>query len=56
VQLLDECRVEVSGRATRDDRALREDVTAKRMRQCDCGVQRKEGEWVVSQRTDSTKV
>jgi len=28
VRLLDEC----SGRATRDDRALREDVTAKRMR------------------------
>ena len=47
-----ECRVEGSGRATRDDRALREHVASKRMRQCDCGVQREEGECVVSQRTD----
>ena len=56
VLLLDECCVENSGRATRDDRALREDVTSKRMRQCDYGVQRKDGEYVVSRRTDSTKV
>ena len=41
-----------SERATRDDRALREDVTSQ---QCDCGEQ-EEGECVVSRRTDSTKV
>ena len=52
MRLLGECRVEGSGRATRDDLALREDVTSKRMRQCDCGVQREEGECVVPQRTD----
>ena len=57
VRLLDKCRVEGSGRATtRDDRALREDVTSKRMWQCDCGVQREEGGCVVSRRTDSTKI
>ena len=56
MRLLDDCCGEGSGRATRDDRALREDVTSKRMRQCDCGMQRKEGECVVSRRTDSTKV
>ena len=42
MRLLDDCCVEGCGRATRDDRALREDVTLKRMRQHDCGVQRKE--------------
>jgi hypothetical protein len=52
---VDECRVEGSGRATRDDRALREDVTSKRMRQCDCGVQ-KEGACVVSRRTDTVEL
>jgi len=57
VRLLDECRVEGSRRAmTRYDRALREDVTSKRMRQYDCGVQREEGECVMSRRTDSTKI
>jgi len=34
-RLLDECCVEGSGRATRADRALRKDVTLKRMQQCD---------------------
>jgi len=56
VRLLDECCIEGSRRATRDGRALREDVILKRMRQCDCGVQREEGECVVLQRTDSTMV
>ena len=57
VRLLDEFCVEGSGRATRDDRALREDVTLKRMRQCGCGVQREEGECVASRRiSDSTKI
>ena len=35
---LNECPVEGSGRATTDERVLREDVTSKRMRQCDCDV------------------
>jgi len=52
VRLLGEWPVEGSGRATRDDRALRDDVTSKKMRQCDCGVQREKGVCVVSQRTD----
>ena len=43
MRLLGECPVEGSGRATRDDRALPDDVTSKRMRQCDCAVQREEG-------------
>jgi len=56
VRLLDECCIQGSRRATRDDRALREDVILKRMRQCDCGVPREEGECVASQGTDSTMV
>jgi hypothetical protein len=57
VRLLDEFCVEGSGRATRDERALRQDVTLKRMRQCDCCVQREDGECVVSRRiSDSTKI
>jgi len=52
VRLLGECRVEGSRRATGGGRALRKDVTSKKMRQYDCGAQREEGECAVSQRTD----
>jgi hypothetical protein len=49
VRLLDGCHVEGSGRATRDDRALSEDATSRRIRQRECGVQREEGECGVAE-------